>query len=208
MNNEVIVYHYTKKENLPSIFREGLFRKSNYHSLGSSLRNNANYFWLSPLNDGMGYKDNDEYECLQISVDSESCIVANMDLISAAFVNFIMEKKNEALYDYKKIAALYDSTAVKLKDYTKGLFRAPEAIVQGIVLPQQIKTAKVSANENTYTDNRDVYNARLINKNLSLALLQKIAVHDDSTGLLTTYKLAGKDEFVTIEELLECKFVR
>jgi len=172
------------------------------------LRNNAGYFWLSPLNDGMGYKDNDEYECLQVSVDSESCTVANMDLSSAAFVNFIMEKKNEALYDYKKIVALYDSTAVRLRDYAKGLFRAPEVIVQGVVPPQQIKVAQVSAGENTYADNRDVYNARIIGKNLSLALLQKIAVHDDSTGLLTTYKLIDKDEFITIEELLECKFVR
>jgi len=201
MSGEAVIYHFTKKENLQSIFRDGIVCNSKYHSLGSDLRNNASYFWLSLANDGMGYSRKDEYECLQVSVDSDSCMVANMDLISAAFVNFIMERDNEALYDYKELAAFYDSTAVKYDDYTVGLFRAPEVIVQGNISPKQIKVAKVSSNEDFYASNRDAYNKKIKNQIASLSLLQIVAVHDDSTGLLTTYKFKDSNDFVTIEEI-------
>jgi len=208
MTGETVIYHFTKKENLQSIFREGLVCSSKFHSLGSKLRNNAVYFWLSPANDGMGYNGNDEYECLQVSVDSDLCMVANMDLISAAFVNFIMEKENKALYDYKKLASLYDSSAVKYADYTVGLFRAPEVIFQENISPKQIKVAKVSVNEDSYANNRNAYNINTVNQITSLKLLQKVAMHDDSTGLLTTYKFKDSENFVTIEEILERDFDR
>jgi len=207
MNGGAVIYHFTKKENLQSIFREGLVCSSKIHSLGSKLRSNAIYFWLSPADDGMGYNGNDEYECLQVSVDSDLCMVANMDLISAAFVNFIMEKENEALYDYKRLASLYDSSAVKYEDYSIGLFRAPEVIVQGNISPKQIRVAQISADEDSYASNRDAYNKKIVNQITALKLLQKIAVHDDSTGLLTTYKFKDSDSFVTIEEMLERDFV-
>ena len=112
MTGEAVIYHFTKKENLQSIFREGLICNSKFLSLGSKLRNNAVYFWLSP------------------------------------------------------------------------------------------------ANEDYYVNNRDVYNINIVNQITSLKLLQKVAIHDDSTGLLTTYKINDSNDFVTIEEILERDFIR
>jgi hypothetical protein len=189
MSNEVYIYHFTKKESLHSILRDGLLRSSKFNSLGSRLRSNASYFWLSPDNDGMGYKGNSEYECLQINADIDSCMVANMDLISAAFVNFIMEKNDEALYDYRKLVALYDTTAVSYRDYVIGSFRAPEVIIQNDISPKKITVAQNYTDEDSFAKNRDVYNANLKGKLSSLKTMQKVAVHDDSTGLLYTYRI-------------------
>ena len=150
----------------------------------------------------MGYKCNNEYVCLQIIDDIDSCMVANMDLISAAFINFIMEKNDEALYDYRTLVALYDTTAVSYRDYVIGLFRAPEVIIQNDISPQKITVVKNFEDEDSFAKNRDVYNANLKGKLSSLMTMQKVAVHDDSTGLLCTYRINEKDEFITIEESL------
>jgi hypothetical protein len=119
-----------------------------------------------------------------------------MDLISAAFFNFVMEKKNEAMYDYRKLAAHYDTTAVKYNDYQNGIFRTPEVLVQGDISRDKIKIAELPVNNDKFADNREIYNSNIDTS----AAMEKVAVHDDSTGLLSTYKVMGKDEFITIED--------
>lgn len=164
------------------------------------MRKKACYFWLSPANDAMGYNNDKDYECLSVNVDIDECVVTNMDLISAAYVNFIMEKDNKAMYEYRKLVAAYDETAVKYLDYGIGLFRTPEVIIQGNIDPQNIEVVQASDIDNQYTSNRDLYNANIGSIYDQLTAMEKVAIHDDSTGLLSTYKQKDKEEYYTIEE--------
>ena len=204
-SNEVVVYHFTKKENLPSILRDGLTCCSKFNTLGSILRNNACYFWLHPANDLMGYASNSEYECLEVTINSTACIVADMDLISAAYVNYMMEKSDQALFDYNELVAFYDKSALQIDTYVIGTFRAPEVIVQRNISPENIKPVNLPTKDNGFASNRDVYNAKIRTLYSATSDMKKVAVHDDSTGLLTTYALKRTDGFITIEEFLNRK---
>jgi len=218
MSEKILIYHFTKKENLDTIFAQGLTPGTKYHTLGSRLRNGANYFWNSPKNDLMGYMDNPTYVCLEISIDPHLCSIANMDIASAAFVNFMMAKNGEALHDYTKLINLYDSTAIPYHSYENGSFRVPEIIVPGVISHQNICIADISTCLGRYTDNRNLYNDNL-RKSINIAIetageifsnmqaaidyleklgkIKKVAQHDDSTGLLLSYLIG--DRFITIE---------
>lgn len=218
MSEKILVYHFTEKKNLDTVFTQGLTPATKYLNLGSRLRNGANYFWSSPKNDLMGYMDNPAYECLEISIDPHLCNIANMDIASAAFVNFMMAKKGEALHDYTELINLYDSTAVPYLLYENGSFRAPEIIVQGVISHQNICIADTSSCLGRYTDNRNRYNDNLrkainialategeISSNMHVAIdyleesgkIKKVAIHDDSTGLLHSYLI--DDSLITVE---------
>ena len=219
MNNNVLIYHFTKKDNVESILQDGLKHGTKYNTLGSQLRINANYFWLSPAHDLMNYNNNEDYTCLQISINSDLCVVGNMDLISSAFVNFVMEKKNKALYNYKELVKQFDSSAVKYDFYKDGLFRAPEIIVQEKINPSAIKVINPLATMGSFLCNREIYNKNLRQKLLSLmpskeqyddtrtavayleekGIVKKIALHDDSFGMLQSYIVNDSKEFFTIE---------
>jgi len=207
------------KENVESIFQDGLKQGAKYNTLGSQLRAGANYFWFSPAHDLMNYKDNEDYVCLQISINSGLCVVGNMDLISAAFVNFIMKKKNESLHDYKELAKQFDSSAVKYEFYKNGLFRAPEIMVQEEINPSSIKIINPLSTTGAFSRNRETYNENLKKKLLALmpsqegfidihtmvvhleenGIIKKIALHDDSFGRLQSYIINDSKEFFTIE---------
>ena len=104
------------------------------------------------------------------------------------------------LYDCNKLVAAYDTSAVKCRDYVKGMFRAPEVLVQGNIVPEKIKIAKPYEPKKSCISNRSVYNASIKAKNLSFKAMEKVAVHDDSMSLLHTYKIVGENKFVTFEE--------
>jgi len=219
VNNNVLIYHFTKKDNIESIFQNGLKCGTKYNTLGSQFRDGANYFWFSPAHDLMNYKDNEDYACLQISINSGLCIVGNMDLISAAFVNFIMEKKNESLHNYKELVKLFDSSAVKYDFYKNGLFRAPEIMVQEEIHPNSIKVINPITTKGIFSCNREIYNENLRQKLLALmppkeqftdthttvtyleenGIIKKIALHDDSFGMLQSYIVNDSKYFFTIE---------
>jgi hypothetical protein len=198
--NEVRAYHYTDKENVPTILRNGLLNRSKFNALGSRLRRHASYLLLSPPHDVMGYAEDGGHECLQVMIDAESSVVADMDLISAAYVNFVQEQTNESLYDYRTLVARYDATAVPLRDYRSGLFRAPEVIVRRHILPGKITLWHPSGEDCLLADNRALYNeyARKTFETNRDALL--IAVNEDATGHIRTYKVKDRDEFFTVEE--------
>jgi len=167
----------------------------------------------------MNYITNDDYECLQITVDENLCIIGSMDLISSAFVNFIVEMKNESLYDYKALVELFDSTTVKYGSYINGHFRTPEIMVQSEICPNAIKIVRPSEIPCKYPQNREIYNENLKQKLFSLVspemrfldvnstakyleeneIIKKMAVHDDSFGMLHSYMVNDTNEFFTIE---------
>ena len=219
MSEKVSVYHYTKKTNVDKILSKGLIPGTMFNTLGSRLREGANYFWLSPDHDKMGCKNNDDYACLRIIVDEKHCIIGNMDIISAAFFNFIMEKRGESHYEYKELVKLFDMTAVKYNSYEEGLFRAPEIIVQKEIPPGNIKVVNPSEIVGIYPNNHSIYNERIKNKLMELTgknfspinelignleksgKIMKIAEHDDSNSvqLLHSYLIKATNEVITFE---------
>jgi|GEM_PF-859158 len=203
MNEEILIYHFTKRESLSSILSDGLLcSNSSFNTLGSTLRKNALYSWLSPTNDAMGYSENGEYVCLEIRVRAGSCIVANMDMISAAFYNYMMEKEGRELYSFKKLVEYYDNSAVNYCDYKCGMFRTPEIIISEDIPPQQIQVLSSSSGKNIFSENRDIYNLKTENTLFNLASFFMVAMHDDSFGLLRTYKHRQNDTFITFDEEL------
>ncbi len=209
------VYHFTKQDNVESIMKEGLLLHSKFNSLGSELRDNVIYAVLDIENDAMGYKNDKNYVCLELQV--EKCQIANMDLISSAFVNFIKLKKGESLCEYTDLVKEYDTTALSYDEYTIGLFRAPEVIIKDAIPPNRIVVLD-NANNNRFSNNRKAYNDNIVNRLLSFnisddlnitveklindELLKLIAIHDDSGGLLYSYYDRSKNNYFTLEQEL------
>lgn len=137
----MLLYHFTKKENIKRILQEGLIPKSNYETF-TQLRNNVVYCWLSP-DDQKIFTDEDV--CLEVTVDEENCIVAEMDYISFAMMYKYGGKKygganipvNEEAS--KLFVKLYEVTSMPLSRYEKGNFFTPEVLVKGIIKPENIK---------------------------------------------------------------------
>ena len=214
MMEKISIYHFTKKENVNSILSIGLKHGTKFNTLGSQLRIGANYFWLSPMHDLMGYKD---FECLEISIEENLCIVGNMDIISSAFFNYMMVKQGNSLHDYTELVKLFDSTAVAYHSYQNGYFRTPEIIVQKDITPENIKVIKSSEVIGKFSNNRKLYNENIKSKLLTMTnnklhdinsmisylekneVIKKVALHDDSSGLLHSYIIKDTNEFFTIE---------
>jgi len=218
IDKNISVYHFTKKENIESIFQNGLIHGTNYNTLGSPLRKGANYFWLSPAHDLMGYKGNDEYICLKVTIDTDFCIIGNIDLISSAFYNYVMEKQGRPLYNYSTLVKLFDTTAVSYSSYKIGHFRAPEVIVQHEISPEHIEIATFSEGFDSFADNYKVYYDNLKSKLSTLtnnsfsdlrslvheleesSKIKMVALHDDSFGMLNSYIISDTNEFFTVEQ--------
>ena len=134
------LYHYTKKENLDRILVEGLIASSRYESF-TELRKNVVFCWLSP--DSQKIFDDDSM-CLEITVDDNSCIVAEMDYISFA----MMYKYGGAKYGGKNVPVnlqaaelfvrLYEVTAIPIAEYADNFF-SPEVLVKGNIDAKYIK---------------------------------------------------------------------
>lgn len=134
------LYHYTKKENLDRILAEGLIASSRYESF-TELRKNVVFCWLYP--DSQKIFDDDSV-CLEITVDENSCIVAEMDYISFA----MMYKYGGAKYGGKNVPVnlqaaelfvrLYEVTAIPIAEYADNFF-SPEVLVKGNIDAKYIK---------------------------------------------------------------------
>ncbi|MBK1812271.1 hypothetical protein JHL18_16735 [Clostridium sp. YIM B02505] len=214
------VYHFTKRENVPIILEQGLMVVSKFNKLNSIIREKAIYAWLIPEHDKMGYLNDKEYVCLRIKVTPKDCIVANMDIISSAFVNFVGTREQVAnLPLYKELVSYYDNSAVHIDEYKNGMFRAPEVIIPYCIEPKDIT---IHSNINSYQyfnliKNKKNYNETWLERLQHLAnystdkvtdivnmlshtgLIKKIAIHDDSDGLLATYEIIKSKEYFTIE---------
>jgi hypothetical protein len=212
------VYHYTKVENIEDILTDGLSPKSRFQNLQSEIRQNAIYGWLAPSHETMGYEDDRDYVCIRLNVMPERCLVADMDLISAAYVNWVgpaKQPQNRELAE--KLVNVYDSTAIPISQYESGIFRSPEVLIQGHVEPGDINMCLPSDYE-IFSHNKEIYKRRLKERLHSLADIKKerlpisklirllirrlmislIAVHDDTSGYLATYLIEDTGEYFTI----------
>ncbi len=141
------LYHYTDKKNLKKILREGLKATSRYEAF-TELRRNVIYCWLSPDDQKLF---SDDTVCFEISVDEESCTVAEMDYISLA----MMYKYGGEKYGGKNIpinleasrlfTKIYEVTSVPVLAYSDNFF-SPEVLVHGDISPERISLYKQKSN--------------------------------------------------------------
>lgn len=199
------LYHYTKQKNIESILKTGLKAHSNYKNMNADLRLKVLYAWLFPEHDVMGYSNDDDYVLLELEVDEARCIVANMDYISAAYVNSKVGNDGG-----KELSIMmtneYEESSVLPKDYINGLFRTPEVIVKGDIQPPEIrivkKTSKTNNNIIEYSKRMEEHvlyrNMKFSIEDISKWNLRLVAVHDDSTGILGTFKDKERDAYITV----------
>ncbi|MCL4487893.1 MAG: hypothetical protein M1570_07155 [Chloroflexi bacterium] len=214
------VYHFARSEALDAISEEGLNPGSRVMTIESPLRKAAVTAWLAPDYDVMGYNENPSYVCLRARVDAARCRVAPMELAQAAYVNHIGrgQPKNEEIAE--RLTAAYEKTSVPVAEFTLGLFRAPEVLVEGPISADDIAVVRAPEAGTRGEENRRVYAARwgehLIRflsiqrtlmqlKELTEAALHRgaavrVAKHDDATAYLETYMLIDSGEFFTVED--------
>jgi hypothetical protein len=166
------LYHYARSEDLDSISEEGIKPGSKYFMFDVPSRNSAAYLWRFPDEDVMGYDENPRYVLLRAKVDAAKVKIAPMDLISAAYVNYIGRGQPKNPEIAAKLIAAYEKLQVPYFEYETGRFRTPEALVEGGV---------------------DADDIAVIKQPESLG-------RDDATAYLETYMILETGEFYTIEK--------
>ncbi len=196
------LYHFTKKENLSGVLANGLIAKSNFSSLNCIIRENVVFAWILPEHDLMGYIQNNEYILFEIEVESERCLVANMDYISSAYVNHVINHLDVV----SEMTNAYMSTAISPQKYINGHFRSPEVLIKGSIIPEDVKyisnCAKENLNLQAYLYKNREYelfaNSSITSQDIEKLGLKLVAVHDDSTGILGTFKDVRHLNYYTI----------
>lgn len=213
-------YHYARRDDLDSISEEGLRPGSKFFPFDVPSRRNAAYLWLAPDYDVMGYSENPHYVLLRARVDTARVTIAPMELVAAAYVNYIGrgQPKNPELA--QKLIAAYERLQVPYFEYEYGMFRTPEVLVQGGVEPDDIAVVAQPESSGRGEGNRRAYASRWSEHLIRLLGIQKtqmtlqelteaaahrgaavrVAKHDDATAYLETYMIVETGEFFTIEK--------
>ena len=214
------LYHYARQDDLDAISDEGLKPGSRFFMMDVPSRNDAVYLWLAPDYDVMGYNENPQYVCLRVRLDSARAQIAPMELVSAAYVNHIGRGQPKNAEIAERLIAAYEKALVPVYEYQKGMFRAPEVLVQGPIDADDLAVVKVTEANGRGEGNRRAYASRwaeqLIRKlginrtqmtlpELTQAALNRgdavrVAKHDDATAYLETYMLVETGDFFTIEK--------
>ncbi len=137
----VKLYHYTKKENLDRILKEGLLPTSRYETF-TKLRENVVYCWLSPDDQKLFHEDE---VCLELCVSEDRCIVAEMDYISLAMMyqyggaknggkNIPVNKEASDLF-----IKLYETTSALISQCERDNYFTPEVLVKGKIEPEAVQ---------------------------------------------------------------------
>lgn len=216
----VDLYHYARSEDLDTISEEGIKVGSKYFMFDVPSRNNAAYLWRFPDEDVMGYGENPSYVLLRAKVDTAKLKIAPMDLISAAYVNYIGRGQPKNPDVAARLIAAYEKAQVPYYEYQHGIFRTPEVLVEGGVDADDIAVVKQPESGGHGEGNRRAYQSKFAEHMIRLLGIQKtqmklnelteaalnrgaavrVAKHDDATAYLETYMILETGEFFTIEK--------
>lgn len=216
----VDLYHYARSEDLDTISEEGIQVGSKYFMFDVPSRNSSAYLWRYPDEDVMGYDENPSYVLLRAKVDAAKIKIAPMDLISAAYVNYIGRGQPKNPDIAARLIATYEKAQVPYFEYQHGSFRTPEVLVEGGVDADDIAVIKQPESSGRGEGNRRAYQSKFAEHMIRLLGIQKtqmklnelteaalnrgaavrVAKHDDATAYLETYLLLETGEFFTIEK--------
>lgn len=88
---------------------------------------------------------------MELEVDPQKCVVANMDWISSAYINLIgAGGQPKDINTMRTLVFYYDNFCVPINKYINGLFRVPEVIINEHIEPKYIRVHN--------RDDRGVYN--------------------------------------------------
>jgi len=139
----VQLFHSLHKSKLAEALSTGLRAASEFPALGLEMRSGVVYCWLNQADDKLGSSgQRADFVYLEVQVDEDRCLVADMDLISLAMQYHQgsggKPKNPEAS---RLLAEAYRVTAVPLSEYSLGMFCAPEVLVKGDIAPQCVRLA-------------------------------------------------------------------
>lgn len=143
MGQHVRLLHSIHKSKLAEALSAGLKAASEFPVLGLEMRRGVVYCWLDKADDRLGSGgQRADFVYLQVEVDQDRCLVADMDLITLAMMyhqgSGAKPKNPEAS---RLLAEAYRVTAVPLSEYTPGMFCTPEVLVRGDIAPECIRMA-------------------------------------------------------------------
>ena len=139
MCEQVVLYHRAPREHLHNILREGLRAESRFDDLGVEMLRNVVYCWRSTEDDKMWGRDPDRVY-LEVTVDTDRCRVADMDIASVAMMyRQGLKRPPNAGQAARLLARVYEITSVPLADYVPGMFFTPEVLVSGDVAPSSVQ---------------------------------------------------------------------
>ena len=127
------LFHFTDIANKDNILKNGI-KASTKYEIFTPIRENAVFCWLNKKDNKL---INDNQICFKIDVDTDRCLIADMDYISMAMM-YKYNPKGEGIA--KKpvnpkaenlFVQLYEVTAVKPCDYYDGMHFSPEVLVKG-----------------------------------------------------------------------------
>jgi len=141
MGRHVHLFHSIHKSKLEEALSAGLKAGSEFPDLGLEMRRGVVFCWLHKSDDRLGgHGQRSDFAYLEVAVDRDRCLVADMDLISLAMMYHQgsggRAKNPEAA---RLLAEAYRVTAVPLSEYTPGSFCTPEVLVKGDIGPDCLR---------------------------------------------------------------------
>ena len=141
MGQQVKLLHSVHRSGLDGVLKTGLRASSAFASLSLEMRRGVVYCWLRKEDDKMSSGgERPDHIYLEVTVDQDCCLVADMDLISAAMMYHQdsggKPRNPEAS---RLLAEAYQATSVPLREYQPGMFFTPEVLVKGDIAPDCIK---------------------------------------------------------------------
>ncbi len=137
----ISLLHSVPKAQLDGVLAHGLKAVSSFDDFGLEMRRGVVYCWLRAEDDRMSSGgQRSDYVYVEVTVDEERCLVADMDRISSAMTfaqGMGVQPRN--LEAARLAAEIYRVTAVPLGQYTPGMFSTPEVLVKGDIAPTDVR---------------------------------------------------------------------
>ena len=138
MSNLIHLVHATRRATLHQVLKEGLRASSSFDDLSLDMRRGVVYCWLR-IDDDKMHKGDDDYVYVEMAVEPERCIVADMEWSSMAMMYLHGQVKPVNADASRLLAELYRVTSTALPAYRPGMFWTPEVLVKGDISPHAIK---------------------------------------------------------------------
>ena len=143
MGQRVRLLHSIHKSKVAEALRTGLKAASEFPALDLEMRRGVVYCWLDKADDKLASGgQRADFVYLEVEVDQDRCLVADLDLISLAMMYHQGSGgKPKSPGASRLLAEAYRVTAVPLSEYTPGMFCTPEVLVMGDIAPDCVSMA-------------------------------------------------------------------